>query len=442
MRKVLAFILALTMTLSLAIPAFAANDLPRYFTENGVDYVECNVGFHCGGRVRPDGWNKDLVVVLERVDATTWKLTDDFLFECPKCGRTDWVSFSNSNGVFNGKNIQLVHGNITEPPKTSAVYVYPSAVLKTTTETTYEIYQKYFTPYRKDIQWVSESYDSVTATYANYEARIERNVKNGKITEKIGKIIVPNSNHFTYAAFTPAQLAAGVDLALVVGNKIDYVGDAKLFINNDGKLELSFGDDEFYYAKWGFVAFNDSFAIPKNGNIHSDKLFGGHESNYVYNNPGAGKDGMIYIYVHFDSLQYKLDLEKGVERWVEKYEEKVGERTETTGPVFEDLDVLFTVYDCDDLTLDCEVEGCGKFDITELDEMPPGTYKIVFTVLNPDGSVREVYAELFDVIEGVDTEIYFDREYDDLLVVDGGKEYQKPNIWNPLVIVTQVKVKK
>jgi len=104
-------------------------------------------GFHCGGAVAVEylgsikgtldaiakinkknpiskivekGDQKDIFgtktfpVTLERVGMTTaWNLmTDDI--KCTKCGRTDWVTYSNNSGVINGKHIQCEHPPIVE----------------------------------------------------------------------------------------------------------------------------------------------------------------------------------------------------------------------------------------------------------------------------------------------------------------------------------------
>jgi len=442
MKRTLSFILALAMMLSLALPAFADSDLPQYYTDSdGIDHVLCNVGFHHDGRVRPDGWTKDLVLDLIRIDDINWRLvSEDFV--CPICGSFEWISQSNQNGVFNGKNIQLWHPG-EAGPKFSSLEINTSAIMNLETATNYEIWQKYFTPHRKDIQWVSEAYSSVTATYANYLDKLDINAKNGKVTEKKNeKVIVPNSNHFTYAAFTLADLQAGVDLALVVGNKLDYVGAASIIVNADGKLELTI-DDEIYSAKWGFVAFNDSFAIPKNGNIHSDKLFGGHASNYVYDLPAAGKDGKIYIYVHFDSLQFAYELEKGAEKWVEKYEEFIKTKTVTNKETFV-LTVETVVYECNDLNHDCAiVHPEDLIDPDDYVHLPVGTYKVISTIYDLDGvTVIDEIVDLVDLVEGTPTVYEWITGYDIYETVSGGIIYKKPNIWNPLVITTVTKVKK
>ena len=55
------------------------------------------------------GVPKTYPIPLKRVgNTTTWDLVTDNI-ECATCGRIDWVTFSNNNGVINGKNIQAQH---------------------------------------------------------------------------------------------------------------------------------------------------------------------------------------------------------------------------------------------------------------------------------------------------------------------------------------------
>ena len=50
-----------------------------------------------------------------------WLLANQTDYECPKCGSTVWVSYSNKSGVPDGKNIQLTHGNIPKEPEVDPV---------------------------------------------------------------------------------------------------------------------------------------------------------------------------------------------------------------------------------------------------------------------------------------------------------------------------------
>gem|GEM_PF-6216189 len=71
-------------------------------------------GFHCTQKVIT-GFEQTQVELV-RVDGTdTWVLSTDKIV-CPNCGRIDWVTFSNSNGVINGTNIQVSHSTIPHYP--------------------------------------------------------------------------------------------------------------------------------------------------------------------------------------------------------------------------------------------------------------------------------------------------------------------------------------
>ncbi|MCL2164871.1 MAG: VWA domain-containing protein [Oscillospiraceae bacterium] len=314
------------------------------------------------------------------------------------------------------------------------------ASLTTNISTKIEIWQREITPYRLDYQYISSGYSSVTATTPSQLALKDLfiNPKNGNLDSKHAKfndLVVKNANHFTFAKLPVAELAAGgVDLVLVVGNKIDEIGTGKAFINADGKLELEFDDLNSY--KFGAVAFT-KLLEPKNGNIHSEKVFS-HNNVAVLDLPPADAGGFIYLYVHFDSLELDLGYEEGISEWEETIEHKVGERFEdtTTGP--DPLYVSVAVYLCDDL--DCDCSTCPP--IYNFTNLPPGTYKVVFTVYNDDGTVREEAAELVVIVTGVDTVVNFSRDYVDDIEVGGPREYVVPDIVNPLVVVVKVVTKK
>ena len=423
MKKLMIFALVVIMTLALAVPAFAAD---RVLSEN-------KVGFHCGceggnGSVTPLNYY-DTPEWLVRIDDVTWELESKD-YACPKCGNTDWVSFSNKSGVFDGKNVQVYRkGDDPPPPQPSGIIANGNASLTTTTETILQKWQRELTPYQTITQYVSDSFSSVTATYVDYLSRLDINEKNGKVTEKSGqKVIVPNSNHFTYAAFTLAELQAGVDLALVVGNKLDYVGAASIKINANGKLELSISDKIFKSA-FGFVAFNDSFTIPKNGNIHSDKLFGGHNSNTVFDLPAAGKDGKIYIYVHFDNLTYDLGVEESAIEWIvtKDYELKLTEIVKTEEVTTAISGVTYTILD-----------AAGNDVTDEAADLEPGLYTVVFY----DPYINEfiTFADV-EVIYGEFTTVTYSANYFENAAPIFIDEYL-PDIENPLVIINKtVKVK-
>ena len=94
-------------------------------------------GFHCNnakGNGRTDvtingitfrannqndnGGNPAMHATLFRVGETTvWRLEPiNGVIVCATCGRTDWVTYSNKNGVINGKNIQAHHPRPGEVP--------------------------------------------------------------------------------------------------------------------------------------------------------------------------------------------------------------------------------------------------------------------------------------------------------------------------------------
>ena len=109
---------------------------------------------------------------------------------------------------------------------------------------------------------------------------------------------VANSNHFTLAKLTRAQLEAGITLDLVVGNKYTFLGTVFVGLEN-GKIVLDFGDD--LTGTIQAIALNYE-PKPSNGNIHSG-------SNAWSNDIIKGKvldcppDDDIYLYVHIDNYR-------------------------------------------------------------------------------------------------------------------------------------------
>ena len=191
-KRFLSLSVAIIMVLALVIPTMAADSSwPWYYDEDMnpvtnaqaaadptlVKYCYSNVGFHDDGRVRPDGWNKDLGLYLERIDEDTWALVpgqnNDGEFICPKCGGTEWVSYSNKSGLFNGKNIQLVHIGEPPPPELQGnVAIYAGATLTTTTKTITETWQKEITPWETWKDSFSPAQSSVTATTAGQLSKV------------------------------------------------------------------------------------------------------------------------------------------------------------------------------------------------------------------------------------------------------------------------------
>ena len=441
MKKTITILLALAMILVM-IPSFAS----------AADTVTKGVSFHCNdaasdgnGRVwpvnaYPNGENNSITpeLDLERVDSTVFALISKE-YECPACGSVDWITFSNKKGDLTGNNVQLYHPGTTPPPVVeSGIIATDYVTLTTYTEKILNVWQKEVTPYEEWTQYISEAYSSVTATYADYKDKIIIDPKNGKVTVKTGeKVIVPNSNHFTYAAIDPEELITGVDLALVVGNKLDKVGEASVKINADGKLELTV--DGAWKSTFGFVAFNDSFTIPKNGNIHSDKLFGGHGSNYTTVLPAAGKDGKIYIYIHFESLQLKIGAPVLTKEWTEEGENFLREdksKSRTDSATEQLFGITYAIYD-------------GADDVTaKALALDPGFYNVVFFDPYKECDCTDAcdetckYVEFnVEVVAGVDTEVNYEAAYT-VNAAPVVKNVYLRDIVNDVVIINKTAVKK
>jgi len=139
MKKVLTIVLVIAMLVAVAIPAFAKAPVKEELTwtdgfgfhcnakgnpATAVEYVGVDDAFEsaiakikkqpAGSLVVQKGDQKDIFgtkanpIDLKWSAGTTFDLlTDDI--ECVTCGRIDWVTFSNNNGVINGKNIQAHH---------------------------------------------------------------------------------------------------------------------------------------------------------------------------------------------------------------------------------------------------------------------------------------------------------------------------------------------
>jgi hypothetical protein len=240
--------------------------------------------------------------------------------------------------VYNG----YVFKNTLKDPDCSLT-VTVNAQERYTVETYRPIWQKTYQPiWQKELQEyliptfekkLSSGYSSVTATKTDdYTAPWtvpvygNGNQKNVVVGYNYG-FIVDNANHFTYAELNRAELEAGpVALTLVVGNKIDKVGEgtAKLV---DGKLVLDFAN--VASSSYGAVAFSFT-PNTKNGNIHSLGCFSHNNKNEIdiltttafqsSDKKGANYDkdwadvtkgqqdskDYIYLYVHFDSVKFYL----------------------------------------------------------------------------------------------------------------------------------------
>jgi len=149
MKKILSFVLIIAAILALGLPALAASN-SQVVTGPTSRIWQDGFGFHCGGAVdveytgsntavinaikgikKPVDKNNLMIVAkgdqknyfgtktypvtLERVgDTTIWELMTNDDIVCKKCGRTDWVTYSNNSGVIDGKNIQVEHPPIGE----------------------------------------------------------------------------------------------------------------------------------------------------------------------------------------------------------------------------------------------------------------------------------------------------------------------------------------
>ncbi|HPL52582.1 MAG TPA: hypothetical protein PLW11_00395 [Bacillota bacterium] len=393
------------------VPDMSVDEFMEMLADAGVElegvdknYVDAgNVGFFTG-------LGKDNSVVIHKTTVWVDKI-DGIYYAC------------NEGGL---SHITYYMGSDPEPVF-SGMEVIDEVYLTTITETIARYWQREVTPYEEWTQYVSPAYGSVTAT-TDKQLALKANLtnpKNGNLDDKnklFNDLVVKNSNHFTYAKLAVADLADGVDLTLVVGNKIDFVGTGKAFINEDGKLEIKF-DGDFYNAKFGAVAASSAFA-PKNGNVHSEKIFS-HDNNAVINLPAADKNGYIYLYVHFETLQYDLGYEKTDEWTAEgeyefKYEEVINIDKDSN-----QVSITYEVYNADG----------NLIDEAELSDLEPGWYTVVFHDPFLDDPV-EIPVE---VIEGETVKVEYEAEYFE----DGepiiNNEYLD-DIVNELVIINKTMV--
>jgi len=123
MKKVLTIVLVIAMLVAMAVPAMAKNAPVEKLTWTD------GFGFHCNaakgngatdvinlinGKVVAKGSQKDVFgvknnpITLLHASGTAYNLATNDI-ECATCGRIDWVTYSNNNGVINGKNIQANH---------------------------------------------------------------------------------------------------------------------------------------------------------------------------------------------------------------------------------------------------------------------------------------------------------------------------------------------
>jgi len=108
MKKILSIALVLMLLVSIAAVAVASS------TQTGLVWKD-GFGFHCNagkgnGKVTT-GFEKATIGLTREGASTTWNLDININNVCPSCQRIDWVTFSNKNGVINGKNIQVNHSD-------------------------------------------------------------------------------------------------------------------------------------------------------------------------------------------------------------------------------------------------------------------------------------------------------------------------------------------
>jgi len=130
MKKVISLVLAISMLLALAIPAFAGNEKVINTFAGTAKSDFNNAQFHCNDIVGENGrvWTlasnkfkegmnnvKDTgdLNFKSTSDSTVWELIDTG-FVCEQCGSNEWITFSNKSGVPDGKNVQLQHKGPTK----------------------------------------------------------------------------------------------------------------------------------------------------------------------------------------------------------------------------------------------------------------------------------------------------------------------------------------
>jgi len=262
-------------------------------------------------------------------------------------------------------NISGFHLGTPDMVPNGSLKVKARSLLKTEVEVWKEFWQGSKTPYK----YVSQPYGSVTAT----------NVNSAKI--------VPNSNHFTYAMLDAAALAEGVELSMVVGNKVQQVGTASVKATG-GMLDISIND--VYASKCGAAAYA-TLPAPKNGNLHSEKGFA---HNNVLSIPLPASP-TVYLYVHCD-IQFDV-TDKADPDYADGYiwkttppvkvgEEFVGTRTKVEAL---DLDVEVTVLDANGTVI-------GSFVLNNSSEL-------LSNLRSGDYAVQYAWAYEGDVQEGEGT---------------------------------------
>ena len=327
------------------------------------------------------------------------------------------------------------------PPTASPCLVIPAKIaLTTTTQNIVQQWQREMALCQTITQYISKEYNNVTATNAGNSYLLKRGANNSPEKKGNEAIIVPNSNHFTYATLNLAELKAGkaYELELVVGNKLDVIGAAIVAFMN-GNLVLKFGS--LYNFKFGAVAFTNLTGVPNHGNIHSmnkekdlqnlgtvaDRFE--HDNELVIPCPDADT---IYLYIHFDNFTYDLGAEESeVERKVMKDYELKFEKVIKVDEEAEFITHIITVYDAGGKVVD---EISTRF----YADMEPGTYTIVYY----DPYIDEEFKEVVKVIAGKITysDGYFAEYFENAAPIINRSNL--PDIENPLVIIKKMVVVK
>jgi hypothetical protein len=292
MKKLIVLALVLIMVFALAVPAMAA-DTPPIGT-----IVECNVGFHCGyehGGKKMDNFfiargifNKGDKYKLVKITDTMWQLLET-KFVC-ECGNSLWVSFSNSDSVFDGKDIQLCH---KKPDGTPLTVSFDLDVSGNFVKTYNKIYHK--------------------PVYEKYG-------KNDTIILRDGTPLMNANKNRQHFGYFKINADAGT-LALAVGDKKTYINVDVNYEIVDGELKLWFDEEKYTsiitkgviavvssglideramdpgHARIGIGIDNAATALKAyspNGNMN-------HKNAITWLNRGVQVDD--YLFLHFDGLQ-------------------------------------------------------------------------------------------------------------------------------------------
>ena len=108
MKKIISLVLVIMLMMATAALTVAAANQSTLVWKDGF-------GFHCNngkGNPKVTTGAEKAIITLNRVGTSTvWDLETSAAnaIVCPMCQRIDWVTYSNKNGVINGKNIQVYH---------------------------------------------------------------------------------------------------------------------------------------------------------------------------------------------------------------------------------------------------------------------------------------------------------------------------------------------